>query len=124
MTNKQLKNLKDTLWTTADQLRANSGLKSTEYAEPILGLIFLRFADVKYSKYESAIKLEFDSIKGTRIERPIHEIAIEKCGFYLPEEARYDWLLNLPESENLAKKVKERVLNGGQFYETLGTIDK
>ena len=96
MTNKQLKNLKDTLWMTADQLRANSGLKSTEYAEPILGLIFLRFADVKYSKYEPAIKAEFDSIKGTRMERPIHEIAIEKCGFYLPEEARYDWLLNLP----------------------------
>ena len=107
MTNKQLKNLKDTLWTTADQLRANSGLKSTEYAEPILGLIFLRFADVKYSKFEPEIKAEFDSIKGTRMERPIHEIAIEKCGFYLPEEARYDWLLNLPESEDLAKKVKE-----------------
>ena len=106
MTNKQLKNLKDTLWTTADQLRANSGLKSTEYAEPILGLIFLRFADVKYSKYEDEIKAEFDSIKGTRMERSIHEIAIEKCGFYLPEEARYDWLLNLPESENLAQKVK------------------
>ena len=107
MTNKQLKNLKDTLWTTADQLRANSGLKSTEYAEPILGLIFLRFADVKYSQFEPEIKAEFDSIKGTRMERPIHEIAIEKCGFYLPEEARYDWLLTLPESEDLAKKVKE-----------------
>lgn len=107
MTNKQLKNLKDTLWTTADQLRANSGLKSTEYAEPILGLIFLRFADVKYSKFEPEIKAEFDNIKGTRMERPIHEIAIEKCGFYLPKEARYDWLLNLPESEDLAKKVKE-----------------
>ena len=107
MTNKQLKNLKDTLWATADQLRANSGLKSTEYAEPILGLIFLRFADVKYSKFESEINREFDSIKGTRMERPIHEIAIEKCGFYLPEEARYDCLLKLPESEDLAKKVKE-----------------
>ena len=107
MTNKQLKNLKDTLWTTADQLRANSGLKSTEYAEPILGLIFLRFADVKYSKFEPEIKAEFNSTNGTRMERPIHEIAIEKCGFYLPEEARYDWLLNLPESEDLAKKVKE-----------------
>lgn len=107
MTNKQLKNLKDTLWMTADQLRANSGLKSTEYAEPILGLIFLRFADVKYSKYESEIKAEFEENRGTRTERPIHEIAIEKCGFYLPEEARYDWLLNLPESENLAQKVKE-----------------
>jgi type I restriction enzyme M protein len=53
MTNKQLKELKDTLWATADQLRANSGLKSTEYAEPILGLIFLRFAEVKYSKFEA-----------------------------------------------------------------------
>lgn len=106
MTNKQLKNLKDTLWATADQLRANSGLKSTEYAEPILGLIFLRFADVKYSKYECEIKAEFEKKKGTRMERSIHEIAIEKCGFYLPEEARYDWLLNLPESENLAQKIK------------------
>ena len=106
MTNKQLKNLKDTLWATADQLRANSGLKSTEYAEPILGLIFLRFADVKYSKYEFEIKAEFEKNKGTRMERSIHEIAIEKCGFYLPEEARYDWLLNLPESENLAQKIK------------------
>lgn len=107
MTNKQLKNLKDTLWTTADQLRANSGLKSTEYAEPILGLIFLRFADVKYSKFEAEIKAEYEKTKDTRIERSIHEIAIEKCGFYLPNEARYDWLLSRPESEDLAKRVKE-----------------
>ncbi|MFR3751308.1 MAG: type I restriction-modification system subunit M N-terminal domain-containing protein [Enterocloster sp.] len=107
MTNKQLKNLKDTLWTTADQLRANSGLKSTEYAEPILGLIFLRFADVKYSKHEDEIKAEFDSIKGTRMERSIHEIAIEKCGFYLcRKKPDMTGFLNLPESENLAQKVK------------------
>ena len=106
MTNKQIKNLKDTLWATADQLRANSGLKSTEYAEPILGLIFLRFAEVKYSKYEAAIKAEYEKNKGTRMERPIHEIAIEKCGFFLPEEAKYDYLLSLPESENLSGKVK------------------
>ena len=87
MTNKQLKELKDTLWATADQLRANSGLKSTEYAEPILGLIFLRFAEVKYSKFEAAIKAEYEKNKGTRMERPKHDIAIEKCGFYLPDEA-------------------------------------
>jgi len=48
MTNNQLKNLKDRLWEGADQLRANSGLKSTEYATPILGLIFLLFAQSKY----------------------------------------------------------------------------
>lgn len=106
MTNKQIKNLKDTLWATADQLRANSGLKSTEYAEPILGLIFLRFAEVKYAKYETTIRAEYDNNKGTRTERPIHEIAIEKCGFYLPEEAKYDYLLSLPEKEDLSGKVK------------------
>jgi type I restriction enzyme M protein len=61
MTNKQLKQLKDTLWRTADELRANSGLKSNEYAEPILGLIFLRFAEAKYSKYEAAIQAEYET---------------------------------------------------------------
>ena len=107
MTNEQLKDLKERLWAGADQLRANSGLKSTEYAEPILGLIFLRFAECKYNKFSEEITNEYNKIKGTRMERSISEIAIEKCGFYLPEEARYDYLLNLPESENLSQKVKE-----------------
>lgn len=106
MTNKQLKQLKDTLWTTADQLRANSGLKATEYAEPILGLIFLRFAECKYEKFEAEINAEYQKTKGTRMERPIDKIAIEKCGFYLPDEARYEYLLNLPKEEDLAKKLK------------------
>jgi len=106
MTNKQLKNLKNRLWQGADQLRANSGLKSTEYATPILGLIFLRFAQSKYSQYEAGINAEYESKKGTRAKRQIHEIAVEKCGFYLPPEAKFDYLLNLPESENLAEKTK------------------
>ena len=123
MTNKQLKNLKDTLWATADQLRANSGLKSTEYAEPVLGLIFLRFAECKYAKYEAEIQAEYETVKGTRMERPIHEIAIEKCGFYLPDEAKYEYLLNLPESENLSQKVKEAMealeTYTAELYDTL-----
>ncbi|NLI92959.1 MAG: SAM-dependent DNA methyltransferase [Peptococcaceae bacterium] len=106
MTNKQLKELKDRLWEGADQLRANSGLKSTEYATPILGLIFLRFAESKYSQYEEAINSEYKKNEGTRTERPIHEIAIEKCGYYLPPEARFEYLLNLPESEDLALATK------------------
>ena len=64
MNNKQLKNLKDRLWEGADQLRANSGLKSTEYATPILGLIFLRFAESKYSKYEAEIIRLYQKTKG------------------------------------------------------------
>lgn len=49
---------------------------------------------------------EFQKLKGTRREKPISEIAIEKCGFYLPDHARYDHLLNLPESEDIAKAIK------------------
>lgn len=107
---KQLKELKDRLWATADQLRANSGLKATEYAEPVLGLIFLRFADVKYSQYEAEINSEFNRLKETRMERPIHEIAIEKCGYYLPQESRYNELLNLPDDANLAEAVKNAMI--------------
>lgn len=106
MTNKELKELQANLWKSADVLRASSGLKSSEYAEPILGLIFLRFTDCKYKQYEQEINEEYKKTKGSRVERAIHEIAIEKCGFYLPDVARYDYLLNLPESENLAEKIK------------------
>jgi len=103
MTNDQLKDLKNRLWKMADQLRANSGLKSTEYATPILGLIFLHFAQSKYQKYEKEIEVEYYKTKDTRARREISQIAIEKCGFYLPPEARFDYLLHLPESEDLAK---------------------
>ena len=81
MTTEELKKLEATLWQTADTLRANSDLKSSEYSTPVLGLIFLRFADNKYSLFESEINAEFEKLKVTRRERPIHEIAIEKCGF-------------------------------------------
>ena len=107
MTKEELKKLESTLWQTADTLRANSDLKSSEYSTSVLGLIFLRFADNKYSQYEDAINAEFEKLKGTRRERPINKIAIEKCGFYLPKEARYDYLLNLPEKEDIAKALKK-----------------
>lgn len=103
----QLKQLEDDLWAAADNLRANSDLKSSEYATPVLGLIFLKFADNKYAVAEKAILEEYNKLKGTRREKPISDIAIEKCGFYLPDHARYDYLLNLPDEENIAKKIKE-----------------
>ena len=46
-------------------------------------------------------------LKGTRREKKISEIAIEKCGFYLPDHARYEHLLKLPEEKNIAKALKE-----------------
>ena len=47
MNKEELKKLEATLWQTADTLRANSDLKSSEYSTPVLGLIFLKFADNK-----------------------------------------------------------------------------
>ena len=107
MNAEQLKQLEDDLWSAADNLRANSDLKSSEYATPVLGLIFLKFADNKYKNAETQITKEFTKLKGTRREKPISEIAIQKCGFYLPDHARYKHLLELPEQEELAKKIKQ-----------------
>jgi type I restriction enzyme M protein len=103
----QLKQLEKDLWSAADNLRANTDLKSSEYATPVLGLIFLKFADNNYARAEKAILAEQAKLSGTRREKPINEIAIEKCGFYLPPHARYDYLLQLPAKENVAKKIKE-----------------
>ena len=82
MNKEEIKKLEATLWYTADTLRANSDLKSSEYSTPVLGLIFLKFADNKYSLVEDDIKSEFNKLKGSRRERKIEEIALEKFGFY------------------------------------------
>src|SRR4051812_29165064 len=107
MTKEQLKALEADLWAAADNLRANSDLKSSEYATPVLGLIFLKFADNNYRRHEADILSEYQKLKGTRREKKISDIAIEKCGFYLPDHARYDYLLNLPEEKDVAKALKE-----------------
>ena len=107
MTREQLKQLEAELWSAADNLRANSDLKSSEYATPVLGLIFLRFADNNYRRHEAEIIAEYQKLKGTRREKELSEIAIEKCGFYLPDHARYEYLLNLPEEKDIAKALKE-----------------
>lgn len=107
MNQQQLKQLETDLWAAADNLRANTDLKSSEYATPVLGLIFLKFADNKYSRAEDAITREFEKLKKSRRKKPISEIAIRHCGFYLPDHARYDYLLNLPEKEDVAKAIKK-----------------
>ena len=103
----QLKQLEADLWSAADNLRANSDLKSSEYATPVLGLIFLKFADNNYRRHEADIIAEYQKLKGTRREKKLSDIAIEKCGFYLPDHARYEHLLKLPEEKDIAKALKE-----------------
>lgn len=106
MNREQLKKLEKDLWAAADKLRANSDLKASEYSTPVLGLIFLKFADNKYRQHEDAILQEYNKLKGTRREKSLEEIAIEKCGFFLKDFARYDYLLQLPEQEDIAKAIR------------------
>lgn len=92
------------LWQGADQLRANSHLSSSEYSVPVLGLIFLRYADQKF--VEAQRKLEEES-QGRR-RRGVSRADFHARGvLYLPEEARFSNLLNLPEGENMGKAVNE-----------------
>ncbi|MBB4842474.1 type I restriction enzyme M protein [Paucibacter oligotrophus] len=106
MNREQLKKLEADLWAAADKLRANSDLKASEYSTPVLGLIFLKFADNKFRQHEAAIEQAYKKLQGTRAERSEEDIAIEKCGFYLKPHARYDYLLKLPEKENIAQAVR------------------
>ena len=106
MTREQLKQLEADLWSAADNLRANSDLKASEYSTPVLGLIFLKFADINYRRHEKSILAEYNELKGGRREQPLYEIAITRCGFYLPEHARYSYL-NLQGKNGLIKKPKQ-----------------
>jgi len=91
------------LWNVADQLRANSRLKSSEYSVPVLGLIFLRFADYKFTLAKNEIEKQRLSSR-----RGITKANYQAKGvLYLPEKARFSYLLNLPEGENIGKAIND-----------------
>ncbi|WP_303841095.1 class I SAM-dependent DNA methyltransferase [Selenomonas ruminantium] len=107
MTDLELKKLKDDLWHAADVLRSGAHLAANKYGQPILGLIFLRYADILFKQHKQEIETEYEKLKGGRREKSIVDITIEKCGFYLPEEAYYDYINNAPDDAQKAKLVKE-----------------
>ena len=94
--------LEKRLWDAADQLRANSDLKSHEYSVPVLGLIFLRYADHKFTKAQA----KFASQSSGR--RTIGKADYQAQGvLYLPENARFSKLLDLPEGADIAKAIND-----------------
>lgn len=107
MTDRELKKLKDDLWHSADVLRAGAHLAANKYGQPILGLIFLRYADILFKQHKEEIETEFNRLKGGRMEKSLKEIAIEKCGFFLPECAYYDTINNAPDTAEKATLVKK-----------------
>src|SRR2546422_9228357 len=87
--------LEKRLWAAADQLRANSGLTSAQYSQPVLGLIFLRFAEVRFAAQRAKLqKLSTSSRRGSRLD---DAAAYHADGvLYLVPTARFDYLRDLP----------------------------
>jgi len=90
------------LWDAADAMRANSKLKASEYSLPVLGLIFLKYADHVFAR--AAKDLEG---KNTG-RRTIGKIDYQDKGIlFLPEKSRFSCLIGLPESTDIGKAIDE-----------------
>ena len=102
--------LEKRLWSAADQLRANSGLTSQQYSQPVLGLIFLRFAEVRFAARRSELeRAASSSRRGSRVDEPsaYHAEGV----LYLSPNARFDYLLALPEGEFVGKAISDAIRN-------------
>jgi len=96
--------LEKRLWDAADQFRANSGLKPQEYSGPILGLIFLRFAEARFAAHRAKVeKAGASTRRSSRVDEPAAYHA--EGVLYLAPEARFDHLLRLPEAADMGAKV-------------------
>lgn len=93
------------LWEAADQLRANSKLRSSEYSVPVLGLIFLRYADYKFTHAEQELAASQES---SRRRRTIGKLDYQARGvMYLPDAARFSKLLQLPEGADIGGAIND-----------------
>ena len=109
MTVNQLHNidkLEDSLWSAADNLRANSKLTAGEYCMPVLGVIFLRHATNRYA--EALREIQAEQAAGKIPKRPLTAADFKKRrALLLPKEARYDELLKLPKGADLGTALVE-----------------
>jgi type I restriction enzyme M protein len=92
--------IENSLWATADQLWANTGLKPADFSTPVLGLIFLRFADKRFIELTKKL-----AVKGTTAD-DLEAMDYQAEGvLFLPEEARFSHLLALAEGDNLGRAI-------------------
>jgi type I restriction enzyme M protein len=114
--------LEKRLWEAADQLRANSGLTAAQYSTPVLGLIFLRFAEARFAKRRAELeKTKTSARRGpSRIDDPD---AYYSAGvIYLTPNARYESLLGLPEGRNIGRAINEAMSDIEKHNTQLGGV--
>jgi len=98
----KLRELERRLWQAADQLRANSKLRAADYSIPVLGLIFLRYADVRFGWAE-------ERLAATATPRnPLTRAHYQAEGvMFVPDEARFSYLRTLPESADIGRALND-----------------
>ena len=99
-----IRKIEDELWEAADELRANSKLTSQQYCMPVLGLIFLRYAWGRFKRADAQIDEERSRIEGRKPPKAPQDYTA-KGAMFIPEEARYDYLLNLPAQADTGRAV-------------------
>ncbi len=97
-----LAELERRLWDAADELRANSALKASEYGAPVLGLIFLRFAETRFESVRAGVEATASARR--KVGPPEYHA---RRTIYLTDGARFTYLLGLPEGSDLGRAVNE-----------------
>lgn len=99
--------LEKRLWSAADELRANSGLTAAQYSQPVLGLIFLRFADAKFAARRAELEKGATGRRGSRVDdaNSYHANGV----LFLPPEARFTGLLEYEEGGRNGKSLGQAV---------------
>jgi type I restriction enzyme M protein len=119
---KQLRKLENELWRAADQLRANSKLTASEYSMPVLGLIFLRHAYNRFLKVKETIESNLP-VHPQRGRRALTAKDFEEQNaMFLPEKSQFDYLVNLPESEDLGEAIDNAMKLIEDEYDSLNGV--
>ena len=112
-----IRKLESELWESADLLRAGSKLTSNQYCMPVLGLIFLRYAYSRFKLVEAEI-LKNRPVRGGRV-LPVEASDFASCSaLFLPREAQYAYLVELPENIPAAGLTNWR----GEVMNSLGEV--
>lgn len=121
----QLKDLETRLWQAADQLRANSKLTATEYSFPVLGLLFLRHAFRRFRDANTRIEANLP-VHPQRGRRSVTKDDFQEAkAIYLQEKARWDYLVALPEGQDIGEALNEAMRCIESDYEALqGVLPK
>ena len=126
MTQENIKQLEKELWDSADDLRANSKLTAAEYKDPLLGLVLLRFAQNRYedAKIQVVKNLPINPRTGKQREATKDDYAAAGA-ILLPEKSKYEYLADLPESEDIAAAINNAMkLIEAEYLDLAGILPK